>query len=525
MKEFLFKMAYQNQIDIEDIRLKQSKFRETAEKFFNGEINMKEYKHFSGKYGTYSQRGGKNSMLRLRMTAGRLTPAKMRFVVEMAKKHDIDLMHFTTGQTIQLHNLNLDAVCDIMDKALDVGIICYGGGGDYPRNVLCSPRSGVEEEYFDVMPYALAAADFMVGFIDQEKMPRKLKVGFSNSKANESHATFRDLGFVARPDGRFDVYGAGGLGGNPRFGVLLDEAVDPSMILYDIEAMILTFRQNGNYENRTKARTRYMQETLGEQGLVDAFQKNLSELKAAKDLRLELELPKGSQKAPKGEELEESFLVKKQTQPGLYSVLFHPYGGSPRKETMEELLLAIESMEDVEMRLSPDEGSWIINLTAEEAGTILAIIDKEAAKSDFELSTSCIGAAICQVGVRNSQGALAAMIKAVKEAGIAPDALPQINISGCASSCAAHQTGILGFRGGVKVVDRKPINCFVLFVGGNDIQGQEVMAEEVGSIAEDRLPEYMVELGKTVMASGLSFAEWFKQNPQGPQQVAASFLL
>ena len=40
---------------------------------------------------------------------------------------------------------------------------------------------------------------------------RKLKVGFSNGPANETHATFRDLGFVGREDGNFDVYSAGGL--------------------------------------------------------------------------------------------------------------------------------------------------------------------------------------------------------------------------------------------------------------------------------------------------------------------------
>ena len=31
-------------------------------------------------------------------------------------------------------------------------------------------------------------------FIKKEVMPRKLKVGFSNGPANETHATFRDLG-------------------------------------------------------------------------------------------------------------------------------------------------------------------------------------------------------------------------------------------------------------------------------------------------------------------------------------------
>ena len=58
-------------------------------------------------------------------------------------------------------------------------------------------------------------------------MPRKLKVCFSNSPANVTHATYRDLGFVARPDGTFDVYSAGGLGNNPRFGVKVAEGVEP----------------------------------------------------------------------------------------------------------------------------------------------------------------------------------------------------------------------------------------------------------------------------------------------------------
>ena len=75
-----------------------------------------------------------------------------------------------------------------------------------------------------------------------EKMPRKLKVAFSSSPSNLSHATYRDLGFAARPDGYFDVYSAGGLGNNPQFGVKVAEGVAPEKILYYIKAMWLTFR-------------------------------------------------------------------------------------------------------------------------------------------------------------------------------------------------------------------------------------------------------------------------------------------
>ena len=115
-----------------------------------------------------------------------------------------------------------------MEDALDVGIVTMGGGGDFPRNVMCSPLSGVEaDEYFDVRPWAEAAGEYLMTFINAEKMPRKLKVCFSNSPKNIPHATYRDLGFVATKEGKFDVYSAGGLGNNARFGVKVAEAVEP----------------------------------------------------------------------------------------------------------------------------------------------------------------------------------------------------------------------------------------------------------------------------------------------------------
>ena len=80
-------------------------------------------------------------------------------------------------------------------------------------------------EYFDVLPYAEAVSDYLLKNADKVTMPRKLKVGFSNSPANVTHATFRDLGFVAAEDGTFTVYSAGGLGNNPRMGVKVAENV------------------------------------------------------------------------------------------------------------------------------------------------------------------------------------------------------------------------------------------------------------------------------------------------------------
>jgi len=195
-------------------------FREKAIAYSKGEIKKAEYKGFSGRYGSYAQHDPSKNMLRLRMPAGRVTAKKLAYIAESIRKYQVPRAHFTTCQTIQLHDMDAVSTCDIMEGALDVGIVTMGGGGDFPRNTMCAPLSGVQKgEYFDVLPYAEAVGEFAMNFINADPMPRKLKVGFSNSPENVTHATFRDMGYAARPDGKFDIYTAGGLGNNPRFGV------------------------------------------------------------------------------------------------------------------------------------------------------------------------------------------------------------------------------------------------------------------------------------------------------------------
>ena len=87
-------------------------FKEKTEAFYAGEVDKKEYKGFSGKYGSYAQRGGKASMLRLRFTGGIITKDKLKFVADSIEKHQINLVHLTTCQTVQLHNLNPSQVYD-----------------------------------------------------------------------------------------------------------------------------------------------------------------------------------------------------------------------------------------------------------------------------------------------------------------------------------------------------------------------------------------------------------------------------
>ncbi len=499
-------------------------FKEKTTQFYNGSMSQSEYKSFSGFYGSYAQRGGQANMLRLRMPAGRVTKERMAFTCKMLKEHNISRMHFTTCQTIQLHDLQPESVCRIMEEAIDAGIIVIGGGGDYPRNVMCPPLSGVEEnEYFDVMPCAEAAGDYLLRLIPEKKMPRKLKVGFSNSPMNLTHVTYRDLGFAATKEGTFDVYSAGGLGINPRFGVKVADGIEPEMILYYIKAMWLTFLTYGNYESRVKARTRYMQDALGGPELYAcAYQEKLKEvLDSGEDLRIQ---PSKQIMSKKGNNTKISVpRMIKQKQEGLYTVAWHPIGGMPNTDVFCALNDAVQDMNEVEMRLSPDETAYFINLTADEAEKILTMTKDNSAQTVFETSVSCIGASVCQIGARDSQALLNACIKAVKEADIPDKALPQIHISGCPSSCGTHQTGILGFRGGMKKVDGQPQPAFVLYVNGCEQQGKEVMGTEVGTIQADRIPEFLVKLGNTVAESGLDFNTWNAKNKSAINEIALEY--
>lgn len=501
-----------------------AEFREKTDEFYEGKLDKNAYKGFSGGFGSYAQRGGHASMVRLRMAGGRMTKDKLKFVADCIEKHQIGRVHLTTCQTVQLHDLHPAAIYDVVDHALDHGIVTRGGGGDFPRNVMVSPLSGVEQgEYFDVLPYAEAAGEYLMTFIKVEKMPRKLKVGFSNCPENVTHATFRDLGFVARPDGNFDVYSAGGLGNNPRMGLPVAQDVSPSKILYYICAMRDTFLAYGNYEKRNKARTRYMQETLGEEGYVRAYQEKLEAVFAAhSDLDLDI-TPAPIAKQGDGSAAQGPRVIP-QKQNGLYTVQYHPLGGCPAPAKFGELYGVIRDMEDVEIRLSPDETMYIVNLTGSEAETALAATE-DGAHSRLETSVACIGASICQVGLRDSQEMLREIVEATRAANLPDGVLPQVHISGCPSSCGTHQIGEIGFHGGIKVINREAKPAFTLHLNGCDTQGREQFGEQAGMMLQEQIPAFLVELGKTVEAAGQTYEEWRRDNGAQLEAIAAKHVI
>lgn len=519
-----------------------ARFREMTRKFYLKELSVPEYKHISGGFGSYAQRGGTASMLRLRLTGGEITKEMLNFIAESIDKYEIDLIHLTTCQSLQFHDLKEDQVAKLVEEAFDHGSITRGGGGDYPRNVMASPLSGVRKgEPFDVLPYAKAAADYLLGFIDTVTLPRKLKVCFSNSPENQVHATFRDLGFIACSDRTFDVYSAGGLGRNPRMGVKVASHIPPEKTLYYIKAMIDTFLAHGNYENRGRARTRFMQEDLGVDGYLQAYQENLQKAFETESLDLAISESQNAQirnthtqstpaentqvqSAPA--EADHPFShprVIAQKQPGLYAVFYKPAGGNIPVPLLRTLSDAFEYMEGAAIRITPNQSMYIINCTEEEAKLILNLTN-DSVKTRFEMSVACIGAAICQVGARDSQALLSACLKKVQKENFADGVLPLIRISGCPSSCSAHQAGALSFRGGVRQTPEGPKPAFAVFAGGCDTLGEESFGEDLGVMLEEEIPSFLVELGRAIASDRSTYEEWVTKNPEKFKEIYKKYI-
>ena len=213
------------------------------------------------------------------------------------------------------------------------------------------------------------------------------------------------MGFIAQPDGTFRLYIAGGLGNNHRMGVLAVESLPASDVLYAIRAMIDVFCAHGNYENRAKSRTRYLQETLGAEELCRLFNEALAARKAEGGLDLDL-TPAAVTKTGEGSLTDARAIPQKQA--GLYAVVYHPIGGILPTDKPAELAALLGDMPAAECRVAPNETLYVINLTADEARRVLAAT-ADGAKTVFETSVACIGASICQQGVRDSQGALHAL--------------------------------------------------------------------------------------------------------------------
>src|SRR5580693_350039 len=247
----------------EDIEL----FRQQAELNLNGQLTDDQFRPFRLRRGIYSQRQAGVQMIRTKVPGGLLTADQMRQLARVADEFGGGKGHLTTRQNMQYHFIPLLQVPPLLHLLADVRLTTREACYNTVRNVTACPLSGLlEDEVFDVQPYARKVA---FAFLHQEltdSLPRKFKIAFSGCKDDCMLGAIHDIGLrAALRDGKrgFRMVVGGGLGPLPVEANLLDEFVPEERLINRCEAVIRVFNKHGNRKNKNMARLKFVVRARG----------------------------------------------------------------------------------------------------------------------------------------------------------------------------------------------------------------------------------------------------------------------
>src|SRR6202142_854735 len=178
----------------EDIEL----FRQQAQLNLDGQLTDDQFRAQRLRRGIYSQRQAGVQMIRTKVPGGILTAAQMDQLAAIADEFCGGKAHLTTRQNIQYHFVPLAQVPALLHLLADVRLTTREACYNTVRNVTACPLSGLlEDEVFDVHPFARQVA---FAFLHQEltdSLPRKFKIAFSGCKEDCMVGSIHDIGLRA----------------------------------------------------------------------------------------------------------------------------------------------------------------------------------------------------------------------------------------------------------------------------------------------------------------------------------------
>ncbi len=382
-------------------------------------------------------------MLRVKLPAGHLTPAKLRAIGEVSERHGKGEGELSTRQCIQLHNLQLAELPQVLAHLEAAGITTAGGCGDTVRNITGCPVQGLDAaELFDATPLVDAAAAHFYGNPDFANLPRKHKYTIAACPDRCNAPEINDVALVGVVhEGRegFAVRVGGGLSSVPRIGAELGVFVPAGEAIEVLEAITGVWSDDLRYRvSRVKARLKFMVDDVGAAGIRERVEARLGR-------RLEdFALP------PAAGQPHDHLGVHPQHRAGLV------YVGVPIPLGLVSGAQMI-AIADLAERLGGDvRVTRLQNLVlAHVPEARLAEATAELERIGFPLdvnpvhgrSIACTGEPHCNFSVTETKSRLGRLLAALEERfgdAIAP---LRLNLDGCPHACAQHWVGDLGFQG------------------------------------------------------------------------------
>jgi sulfite reductase (ferredoxin) len=482
-------------------------------KFKSGEIHPIKFRAFRVPFGIYEQRTENTFMLRIRCTAGGATPSQLIKVAELANKYGKPLIHLTTRQEIQLHDIELDDSPEILRKLMTAGLSSRGGGGNTVRNIMASYDSGINpNEVFDVSPYAIALGSRMMSESDSWTLPRKFKISFSSLASDNALAVLNDLGYIARiKDGikGFQVYTAGGMGARSRIAHLLHDFISEDKVNHVCTALKRLYLKHGNRKNKNANRLRFLWEELGERQFLNIYRETFDKISGDDGLVLE-KIDIANTDTVTGIKpvriLSDAFkawasrYVSDQKQPGLKSIMVPINLGDLNSEDAIKLGRLLEPFGENVLRFTMNQNINIRNIPEAYLGNIFeGILEIETLSYLPEVygnMIACAGADTCMLGICLPRKVTPVIQKYLlgsnSEFNLPPSF--KINISGCPNACGQHPIADLGFFGRTARNKGRAYPAFYVMAGAVLSGPKPRFADKIGWIPSKDMPAAIFDI-------------------------------
>ncbi|MCP4258389.1 MAG: sulfite reductase, beta subunit (hemoprotein) [Planctomycetes bacterium] len=462
-------------------------YRSGVKKFLDGQTSPVAFRAYRVPMGIYEQRTEGKFMVRIRIGAGLVLPHQLERIAQLSKNFGNGIVHVTTRQDIQIHEVDIEDTPDVLEGLLEAGLSSRGGGGNTVRNVTACPEAGVcHEEEFDVAPYAIAAAEYLLQDRSSFNLPRKFKLVFSGCSKDCAFASVADLGFFAHLKNEvkgFSVYAAGGLGPNPAVAAKIEDFIEAEEIFEVAEAIKRLFDKYGDRANKHKARLRYVLARVGIEEFIKLYRAERDLLKTEglpcttpqiRDIASVYKVPEKSENV--------RLRLKKGDIPAddlnIVGQIAAKYGqGLIRTTQLQDLLITGITQEDVD-KVHSELKKLSIDVFGDGSSKIIA----------------CAGASTCKLGLCLSRGLAEAISDKLSHNGFSAD-LPEttIRISGCPNSCGHHYIASIGFQGKAKRVNGRLMPCYDVLVGAKTIEGDAQLGKRIGTVPAKNIPELLTE--------------------------------
>ncbi|MDA3893120.1 MAG: rhodanese-like domain-containing protein [Salinivirgaceae bacterium] len=490
----------------ENYKTELQQYRKMVSQTTNNEIDPLEFKIYRVVRGIYEQRTSGKFMIRIRCSGGIISPEQLLGAAQIAKDYNSLVIHITTRQEIQIHNLKLTDTPSIMEKLLEIGLTTKGSGGNTVRNIIASVDAGIgTNEVFDISPYQIGLTNFLIARESSFNMPRKLKIAFSNSDEDNSLAAFNDLGFIAKiQNGQkgFKVYIGGSPSVKPMVGYVLFDFIPVNDIIGVALAVVDLFHRYGNRKNRHKARLRYVFYKYGKEKVFAFFNEIYNQYKTLDHESFNIKSkPSQTNNTITPEIVTDKYFdkwlknyVTPQKQKGIFSVTIPiPYGNMTPQQAIGVANIAIEWGED-SLRFSRRQNIHLRHIPKDYLDNVYSRLQQNDINTNeariIGNLVSCTGADTCQLGICFSKGGFKAINEKLATNSNINELPPiNINISGCPNACGQHLVADLGFAGKVSR-NEKIYPAYSIFAGTIIKDGQATLPKLLGEVAAKDIADF-----------------------------------